>query len=212
MNNKFGFTLAEVMVVLVTLGVLAAITIPAVIHIKPDNKKVMLKKAYSTFEQSIQNLINNEQYYPSSETFVFNAGPPVVYMPKGFNYNTITSGMGITDSPSPDKFCYLLANSMNTLGTVTCPSSGAASFTSADGILWSMTTNSAANIEFPLVSTSYFDVIVDVNGIQTPNCGAGTACSAGVVEDRYKFSVRYDGKIQIDDAGANLLTNPTVNH
>lgn len=217
MKFKTGFTLAEIMIALVTLGILAAIAIPAVTKIKPDNKKVMLKKAYSTLEKSVNDLINDDTYYPyeadnGTATYWGNStDTPSIRVWKGFNYNT-TTGMGIP--ASTDKFCYLLANSMNTIGTITCPSSGAASFTTSDGILWSMTTNSTANTEFPLNATSYFAITVDVNGAQNPNCSAatGTTCTSGDVPDRYVLSVRYDGKLKVDDATAALLTNPTVNH
>ncbi|HNW26415.1 MAG TPA: prepilin-type N-terminal cleavage/methylation domain-containing protein [Candidatus Gastranaerophilaceae bacterium] len=228
MKNKFGFTLAEVMVVLVTLGVLAAIAIPAVVHVRPNNKKVMLKKAYSTLEKAVQELINNDTYYPyeaddgnTGAQYLWGLSTDItpIRVWKGFNYVYNKEALGIPIGDN--KFCYLLANSMNTVGAIDCAIFGThtsmsdANFKTADGITWTMLTNQAADAQFPLNQNDYFNISVDVNGTKDPNCGSGvftTQSCASSGPDQFDFSVRYDGKIKVSNAAGIIITDPATNH
>ena len=58
---NFGFTLAEVLITLVIIGVIAAITVPTLIN-KTQNQEYVskLKKAYSTFTQATNQIIAEE--------------------------------------------------------------------------------------------------------------------------------------------------------
>jgi len=59
--NKNGFTLAEVLITLVIIGVIAAMTIPTLIN-KTQNQEFVskLKKTYSTFVQATNKIISEE--------------------------------------------------------------------------------------------------------------------------------------------------------
>lgn len=228
MATKKGFTLSEVMIAMTVLGVLAAILVPTIMKTMPSNSKVLFRKAYSTLEKSVNNMINDETNYPSDQL----SGTT----PKGFNYTTATTN-------TSNKFCYFLTDQLNYVGSATCPATGASTnayFLTTDGIVWSISypgggTDAAPDTQFPVSNTYATKVIVDVNGSSNgPNCsnddnaasynfndGAATAAltkcpnwktygtytptedpCAKDKPDRFIFGIRYDGKIQIGSAGA----------
>lgn len=237
--TRKGFTLAEVMVVLGILGILAAFLVPAIFQTAPDNNKVMFKKAYYTLEQAISKMINDDNSYPSE----------VSGIERGFNYT------GVKANNTNNKFCYYLADELNTVEAVTCPTNDASPvtngyFTTTDGVAWTIFYPTNGNdttgydIQFPMslvpATTLYATkIIVDVNGISKgTNCstdsaaasykfgaGEGTALTLCPVTtdcsskpDRFIIGVRYDGKLQIGsgdstDACANsILEEPTKNN
>ena len=61
--NKKAFTLAEVMIVLVVIGVLSAVLIPAARNSMPDKDVVRFKKGYNTLLSAIRELVNSDKYY-----------------------------------------------------------------------------------------------------------------------------------------------------
>lgn len=236
---KKGFTLAEVLITLAVVGVLASLLIPSLKGLTPDKNKVMFKKAYSTLENVISTLVSDETYYPSSETGTNTDDSTTVS--KGFNFTLKDSTPSYYTS---NKFCYLLTNALNTLGTVTCPAYSAYSdayFTTSDGIVWSIDypasgTDSAPDTQFPLSYSSYSTRIVfDVDGASTgDNCSTDSAAASYTfngtaltrcsyystctkASDRYIVGVRYDGKLQVgsgastDTCAIGILSNPTTN-
>ncbi len=183
-----GFTLAEVMVVMAILGVLAAILIPTILtNTIPSNNKIMFKKAYHSLEQAITIMINDDINYPSEATFQVNG----IYIPRGFNYTVPT--MNIRGSNLYSKFCYFLFENLNTIKGGVCPLNtesvtlNGTKTKSSDGMDWyvfisvsddfnnnNQDENNADNevVQFPLSSNlSTTRVIVDVNGSEKgPNC------------------------------------------
>lgn len=226
--KKPGFTLAEIMVAIGVLGVLSAMLIPTIAKIAPDKNKVMFKKAYYTLERAADNMINDDNNYPS------NAIDTLANVIRGFNYTTATTN-------TSNKFCYFLSDELNTVGTVSCPATnatGTGTFTTTDGIKWTvyipisdatttgnanLAANQTASSQFPLNSTLYTTLItVDVNpASNSSNCSEDalsnptvSACSAGTSPDTFRINIRYDGKLQIpttDTNATNILSNPTNN-
>lgn len=231
-----GFTLAEFMVVLGILGILAAFLVPAIFQTAPDNNKVMFKKAYYTLEQAISKMINDDNSYSS--------------VTRGFNYTNATTLSGTTN-----KFCYYLADELNIVEAATCPANNASPvtngyFTTTDGVAWTIFYPTNGNdttgydTQFPMslvpATTLYATkIIVDVNGISKgTNCstdsaaasykfgaGEGTALTLCPVTtdcsskpDRFIIGVRYDGKLQIgsdnstDACATSILEEPTKNN
>ena len=58
-----AFTLAEIMIVLVIIGVLSAILLPVAIHSVPDENIMKFKKGNNTLGVVIRELVNSDQYY-----------------------------------------------------------------------------------------------------------------------------------------------------
>lgn len=232
-NTKTGFTLAEVLVSLGLLSVLAAILLPYLGSAAPSNKKVLIKKAYATLYQASYRISNDPDIYPIT-SYTLGSGR----MMRGLNY-TIANGVQAAVSPVPNKFCFNLSEQLNILGTASCiaaDATGISSFTTSDGILWTIytpisdvATNAAlaassditnpAIAEFPLCKTSSTcyttRVTIDVNGSGNgPNCSfvaftnpVTTACTNSRTEpDIYQFGVRYDGKIEINTSDTYAIS------
>lgn len=216
---KKGFSLAELMVALVVLGILAAILIPAMTSTAPDSDRVMFKKAYNTLENAVAELINDDVNYPGTVLGNDVNGTSVM---RGFNYTDIATSPSIPADQT--KFCYLLSEKLNTIGQVDCRTDAIRSFTTSDGIIWRVFSQDNLN-PFPLrpeAAAVGTYVTVDVNGTKEPNCGRDMTaekaenppindCAADVQPDTFAIGIRYDGKLFVDDAGALLLVDPTNN-
>lgn len=238
-TNK-GFTLAEVMVVLGILGILAALLIPAIMQTAPDNNRIMFKKSYSVLEEAINQMINDNDDYPDMRNTALS-------LSRGFNYVDTTLGSGL------NKFCYVLSQKLNTVDTVSCPAvggTGNGTFTTTDGVSWTVyipvsdtITISHGNsldantnvVQFPLSPTLYTTkIIFDVNGSsKTPNCSADSSFAAPYIPspaysscissdtvndpcqkkpDTFIIGIRYDGKLQIGaGAGSGSGTDACAN-
>ena len=64
---KKAFTLAEIMIVLVIIGVLSAILLPVAIHSAPDENVMKFKKGNNTLGTVIRELVNSDQYYANGD-------------------------------------------------------------------------------------------------------------------------------------------------
>ena len=62
--KKFGFTLAEVLVTMGIVGIIAAISAPQLGKLIPDRNKTKVLKAYNTITSINQMLLNNPRLYP----------------------------------------------------------------------------------------------------------------------------------------------------
>lgn len=193
--NKKGFTLAETLITLVVLGVIAAVLIPTIMNVAPDNNKVMFKKAYSTLERTVSELINDETKYPAGTSWSNDGGTT--------NYNCADTGgtpavdcgfhnTYLASNTTDNKFGYLFSQQLNTVGTVTLLGKTTANgtgnniFTTTDGITWyvripvaddynARTTPSSYDntLQFPTMNLYLTKVLVDVNGkAKGPNCSA----------------------------------------
>lgn len=239
--KRRAFTLAETLITLAVIGVVAAIVVPTLMHAMPSNNRVMFKKAYATLEQVVSSLSNDTTNYPSTAACKDTIGN--IDVPRGFNYVCSPNAGNIdgtcksnaTGISGNNKFGYLFADQLNTVGTISTVATGSTgyyTFNTTDGIAWSIyipvadTTNGArahTNLSPPTdtsseefaMGPSYYTtkVIVDVNGTKNPNCTSdsgggsyGVAICSGNDPDRFIFGVRYDGKIQIGtSAGADAI-------
>lgn len=235
-----GFTLAEVVLSIVILGMLSAILIPVIRKALPDNNKVMFRKSYSVLEAAISDMINDDQAYPATKNGFSNTDITGTVVPSGF-----------------DKFCYLLGEELNLQpvaaagaddsGAV-CPLSGIGYFRTSDGVDWFIY-DSAKFLPISTTDDSAYStrIVIDVNGKNTDpnggaqdspwgigvfakqdhNCGVGKKITGsdsinscdGIAgkptPDMYEIGVRFDGKLKIIDptgtGGTAILGNPTHN-
>ncbi|MBQ4645866.1 MAG: type II secretion system protein [Candidatus Gastranaerophilales bacterium] len=67
MKKCFGFTLAELMIVLSVIGVLAAILLPAARNAMPNQDLMKFKKGHSTLTHTIRELVNSDKYYKNGD-------------------------------------------------------------------------------------------------------------------------------------------------
>ena len=194
-----AFTLAEVMITLVVLGIMAAILMPVVKNLYPDKQMVMFRKAYYVAERMVYELVNDEDFYPSKEgKYGLDNVTAVSYMGKSF---------GDSDSETSDaaksKFCGLFAEKVNVsdYDAIDCETAhaptldgGAAStpaFTTTDGVAWYMPISDFDPGDAP--TTFSRSIWVDVNGDLAPNCQYNAdSCPK---PDVFEIKVRTDGKI-----------------
>lgn len=227
--NHLGFTLAEILIALITVAVLSMLAIPTIKNLLPDSNKAMVRKAYKTLKTAISNMAGDDENYPSySQDYLYGrtSSDPEYLYERVFNYSDTTASI-----PSGvEKFCYLLTEQLNTSGSITCPASATVATTkfatTTDGMDWYIYYNSGTY--FPISPTVYnTKIIIDVNGSKSPNCltdpdwntykptdVAHTSCTSN--PDTFIIGVRYDGQLQIgsggDDTGANAILMDPLNN
>ncbi len=70
LDRKKAFTITELMIVFLLIGVLSAILIPALLNASPDHHKLKAKKAYNTITRAVEYLLNSGVYSHSDGNFV----------------------------------------------------------------------------------------------------------------------------------------------
>ena len=154
MNNKYAFTLAEVLITLVIVGVIAAITIPATIT-NPQNEafKSALNKAISGLDQALKLQLSID----GTTAQDFSSAQQIVEKKNKKRMNVIDGRTSFTSS--------VCAGSV---------------FTTADGILFCVDNYSAINSDSnntpcnsknttPCTINNGANIWIDVNGVRKPN-------------------------------------------
>ena len=65
---KYAFTLAEALIVLGIVAILATLSTLAVTNVKPDEDVIMFRKAYRTISSAIEQIKKNNQKQARPET------------------------------------------------------------------------------------------------------------------------------------------------
>jgi len=189
-NKNKAFTLAELMVCLAIISVIATLLMPAINKLRPNKNKVMFKKAYYLSERIISELVNDEEAYPFVEDRVGFDNTDAIEL-NGTTYGGGGSGTGDRSA----KLCNLFALKMNTLSeTPNCTAAATydnPSFTTTDGVKWVMPYTTFNDQD------AYYVIALDVNGDSEPNC---LETAEGCIQpDRFEIQVRADGKMRIAD-------------
>ncbi len=74
---KKAFTLAEILIVLVLIGVLTMILLPMAFQSSPDEKVMKFKKGYNTLNTVIKELVSSDKYYQDGDLGVMAGGKTV---------------------------------------------------------------------------------------------------------------------------------------
>lgn len=138
MNKLKGFTLAEILIAMLVLGIIIAASVPVILQMTPNKNAVMMKKAYYTTETIVESLINDTTYYPDDS--------------KGFEDSTVVKIPGTADDcPSATKLQCLFASKLNIkedLSTIcTTAPPNPIIVTTMDGMSWNLSglSNSSAD-------------------------------------------------------------------
>lgn len=189
--KRYGFTLAEMMVCLAVLSIIATMLIPAIMQVKPAKNKILFKKAYYLAERIVTELVNDEDMYATK------------LGKEGFDE---IEPAAIDSSISGNtKFCKLFATKVNTVDDIPNCVANQIAFISSDGIEWIM----------PITDfTADAKIKVDVNGSdKKPNCMYNKTdpekCSD---PDIFEIFIKKDGKMYVTDEKAKeyLKSNDTI--
>ena len=166
---KKAFTLAETLIVITIIGILAVITMPSLTGSLPDRNKTMFKKAYSIVERTVAEAVNDETLYPFDRERIGFANTDEITIP----------GANIT-AKGNTKFCTIFMNKVNVIGEPANP----CEFETTDGLSWKL-----PKADFATGTTAV--VTVDVNGTDKQPNKRG--------EDVFEINVRSDGKISVEE-------------
>ncbi len=128
---KKAFTLPEAVICVAIVAVIAAIMIPGLIKMRPDEEKLMIKKAYNTVSEIISYLSNDVSVYSRMQADGF--ADSQVY--KDLDDNTYVGNT---------KFCKVFLSKMTVVSSNVATNGAfqcSATFTSIDGIKWKLQTN-----------------------------------------------------------------------
>ena len=191
MNRLKGFTMAEMVITMGILGIVAVMVLPVLNNSRPNEEMIMLKKSYHNTARVVSELINDDDLYPEYDDSGVQSGfantAKAIY--NGKEYSAAT------------KFCQLFAAKLNAT-SVDCSARKALSakgnFTTADGVVWSMPVSNFG-------STQY--IAIDTNGSKINNCSTqktetyGSAisaqCSGSKAPDQFIIKVNKFGAISV---------------
>ncbi len=226
MIKKHGFTLAETLITLGIIGVVAALTIPMANSLKPDENKVLYLKAFDTLTQTVQGLVSNTQIFPICRR-VDNLNCsrfPLFNM----DQTTIVAKYNKAKYSGTAKLCNLLADSLGAenadCSKVALQNSDMASnkgesidkafdslidnqkFYTPNGMQFVF--NQAQNSETTTQASYLLEIYVDINGNNLPNCIYDKDSCKN--PDRFKFQLYADGTLRpADPMGIYYLNNRT---
>ncbi len=187
--KKLAFTLTELIVALGVIGILCAVLLPVIQNLLPNQNVIMAKRAYYVAQETVSDLINDDNCYPDKTLLSADAR---VGFDDGEGYiNCYAYPAG---SSSSSKFMSLFASRLDKSSDLS-----GGEFTTKDGINWKFT-----SVDFKTNdATSYATLVVDVNGEDKPNCGDvtnKTNCSSRKRSfDQFAMKVYADGAIEILD-------------
>ena len=189
--KKLGFTLAEVLITLVIIGVIAAITVPALMN-KTDKEEyiVAYKKALSVMNQALRT-----EYALEGNTAVYTEQP----IPGSPEYAKNWKGLAAIMAKRANIVKYDIEPYGNHIKAISSSGTRARIFATADGMIFAIPTPRETYTNCPLDGTPERDGyyppqcghgIVDVNGKKGPNklveMSGGKITQIG---DTFQFSI-----------------------
>ena len=199
-----AFTLAETLITLSIIGIIAVMGIASLMKAKPDQNALAYKKTFYAIQDAIRYLANDTNRFPSSEQVfkldTVNPDPDFSRVLNGKAYQVY--------------LCEQVAAALNTTGAIHCGNSAGGA---TDG-----TISGAGDVEFQLQSGAVLNgfnqtfadedstiasanermpqdsitICVDVNGLNKgPNKGCEYKDRDVKNRDQFKFRVHEDGKV-----------------
>lgn len=189
MKKKFAFTLTEILIALGVIGIVSAITVPALSNNwQKRAHATKLHKVYNDFQHALERYMTDNR---ASNLFEVVGGTPNAFLN---NYFKVVKTCGGNISAG----CF--ADSYKTIeGTVTNnPNFTGQNVVLANGVAVAYSRNNAANAAANRITTTYGTLIVDINGVQGPNIAG---------RDLFEMIVFPDGVLDVGTNTINCRTN-----
>ena len=209
--KKSGFTLAEALISLAIIGIVAAIAAPMISRYKPDEDKVTFLRSYDAIVEIVKNVADNTRLYPltgldSNGNIVDYSDNPLENKVKIEDYKG--TGVSYPSDTTKDKLCEILADSFKASPNRTCDSSKLkleeVNFSTKEGIDFYMETRMSylRNLGPGMIKKIPYKTTIkfDINGSEGPNCVYGA--SGCIKPDQFEVLVSSAGRVVASDVMA----------
>ena len=156
-----AFTLAEVLITLVIIGVIAAMTVPAILQSTQKQELVSgLRKAHSTLSNALYKMNENNGYPQGDYTYL----DDVRFMDEFIRVTNVAKKCSNIDD------CWDYTNKYKRLNNSFADTPGGSALNTADGMLWEFHKNAHVyGLSSEDEENMMGRVMVDVNGHRKPN-------------------------------------------
>ena len=100
--KKSGFTLAELVITLSIIGIASAIVAPALTNLIPDRNKAIVLKYYSTINNTMNDIFNDERIYHPSTGYTVSGTETTYFLTK--DGSTACEGISCINGNFPEIF------------------------------------------------------------------------------------------------------------
>lgn len=205
MNKRiFAFTISELLIALLVLGVLGAVLSPVITNIMPNQNKVIIKRTYHQVTNVVAKMLeDNSLYSPFGAAGSGNETTPIY---AGFDNTSYVNFLGKTysgDTKFSGIFSAMIgAKDFGTEDFQTVFDNGGDSLNFSSNVVVSKTKEGIKwRFAKPSETSSIASIItIDVNGDKGPNCSQGLddSCKTRTKNfDRYVVGIYNDGKIAV---------------
>lgn len=217
MKISKGFTLSEILIAMLVLGIIVAASVPVILNLTPNKNVIMIKKAYYATESIVHSLINDPNYYPDmtpnclkSDGSLETSGTNDCYY--GFDYAPSSINVpGVTNSVSTsNKLQCLFASKLNIKEDLNTVCAGTTTtVTTMDGMSWNISglSNGSADGTIEIDVDGVNKGVSAYNGSSLKACAStttwGTGCNGELTNakkkkfDRVQITISRDGKLSI---------------
>ena len=219
---KKGFTLQELLITMAIIGVVAAITAPAIMNIVPDKKKAMYLKTYNTITTLTDEMLSDPSLYWS----ITDSENGNRYGLSNTEQPQVEPYVRMDDWSGNSKFATILHEKLNTNSDIECNNNGlvvgggigsTCTFSTIDGTYWSIRSTIGGvawapndnNVDSDFYANHVITVDVDPND-ESNACIYSDECTSPA---QFVFYIdTYGGVSACDAMGQAYLQNPTNLH
>ncbi len=202
--KKVGFTLQEALITIGIIGVIAAITVPAIVKNMPNQIQAKYLKTYATLKDLTAQMLSDSDLYWFNSDGQGCDGLNCTEIPSANSVPNDLLNLIPNDPNSVQKYAAILAYYMHSSDFIPSnPDDGATTFNTSNGTHWSfIPTNNNNNNIFLIVDLNIGNAIVEIYNNDSDNMNEA---------DTFAFIITKDGDIQPADIyGRALLNNPAL--